>query len=113
MTKRMLSKNMQFKVYEFLKTVGKKGDEDFWIYQDGWSDDKVAAHFLCSPSSVATIRSTMGRLRGPRGVRAPGLAAKVGELSSRVEELTRKIDSLEGFAMRHGWHIPVRRKEEA
>jgi hypothetical protein len=79
----------RMQIYNFIKTIGKASGE-FWEYQNGWSDQRVAEQFEVSHGNVVTVRQELGKLKTYSG--APYAA---------------KLKDLETMVIRHEEHIAV------
>lgn len=104
MKKQYLNFGQRVEVYKFIEAIGKVNGE-FWEYNEGWNDSKVAEHFKYTQGNVITVRMELGKLsnapHAPYGLKIKDLEATVvrheehiADLFKRINDLGQKITSL-------------------
>lgn len=96
-----------------LLTAHLRQGKDGWLYEDGWSDERIAHEVdpekILSAGAIARIRT---ELFGPIAVPVPPTSADVDDLRKRVSALEKAVDDLTGrlkaLEPLHGWPFETR-----
>lgn len=98
MKKQYLTFGQRVEVYKFIESVGKVNGE-FWEYNEGWNDSRVAEHFKYTQGNVITVRMELGKLssapHAPYGIKVKDLEATTVRHEEHIADLFRKINELE------------------
>jgi hypothetical protein len=89
MKRQYLSFSQRVQIYNFIQTVGMVKGE-YWEYNEGWSDAKVAEQFKASLGNVITVRQELGKLKTFTGA----------VYFNRIAELEARIETLEQYGER-------------
>jgi hypothetical protein len=97
-TKRPALTNLQrFQIMETLKANGTKDGDKWWLFSEGWSDERIAKQFNCGESQVASIRrDCFGDLK-PAVSNTGGIMPIVWD---RIKALEARVQQLEQEARR-------------
>jgi hypothetical protein len=91
--RRALSNIQRFQIMETLKANGTKDGEKWWLFSDGWSDERIAKQFDCGETQVASIR------RDCFGDLKPTTAnghSPVAVMFAEIKALKERVAALEG-----------------
>ena len=102
--RQFLNFSKRVEIYNFIKTVGKIKD-GYWVYDEGWSDQKVAQHKAVNVGNILPIRQELGKLRtftgAPYSTKLKDLEATIvrheehiADLFEKQKELIEKVNEL-------------------
>lgn len=97
MKRQHLSFGQRVQIYNFIKTIGKVND-GLWIYNEGWSDARVAQQFKTSTTIVGAVRLELGKIinapNAPYALKLADLEQRIAVLENNLAELTLQLSRL-------------------